>query len=33
MDSQYYFSGDFNKFEEYFSTIEHHKRLYKKKEC
>lgn len=32
MDLQYYFSGDFNQFEEYFSTIEHHKHLYKKKE-
>lgn len=32
MDLQYYFSGDFAKFEEYFSTIEHQKRKYKKKE-
>lgn len=32
MDLQYYFSGDFAKFEEYFSTIDHQKRNYKKKE-
>ncbi|MBU4438122.1 MAG: Crp/Fnr family transcriptional regulator [Firmicutes bacterium] len=32
MDLQYYFSGDFAKFEEYFSTIDHQIRKYKKKE-
>jgi len=32
MDLKYYFSGDFAKFEEYFATIEHQKRKYKKKE-
>jgi CRP-like cAMP-binding protein len=32
MDLQYYFSGSFCQFEEYFSTIPHQKRKYKKKE-
>lgn len=32
MNLQYYFSGDFSQFEEYFFTIKHQKRSYKKKE-
>lgn len=32
MDLKYYFSGDLSCFEDYFSTIEHQKRLYKKNE-